>query len=110
MKTNFYLYTQNHSGGIVDRDEWVQDYVIVEAKSEKKATKRMFDIISNSTNSESCECCGSRWWYWDIEVIENTKKDQDLLAKANSLLAQNKFDKEQAVIIHFLNKKIKVEL
>ncbi len=58
IKTKFYEFNQNNSGGHFDVDENVCHSVIIEAMDEKHAITLFEPMIENQ--SGSCYCCGDR--------------------------------------------------
>lgn len=58
----WWVFDQNNSGGYFIQNEDVDHYVAIQALNAKHAMQRAEDILENY--SESCECCGSRWYYW----------------------------------------------
>lgn len=71
MKTRFYKFTQNNSGGYFKFDENVSHYVIIEAKNTKEANKIAENIgiyFDGCSIVLDCYCCGDRWSsLWDDE-------------------------------------------
>jgi len=59
LKTKFYEFIQNNSGGYFDEDENVCYRVIIEATDAKHAQSLFEPMIENQ--SVSCPCCGDRW-------------------------------------------------
>lgn len=59
MKTKFFKFNQNNSGGYFDVDENVCHRVIIEAVDEEQAIARFAPMIEDQ--SPSCSCCGDRW-------------------------------------------------
>lgn len=71
MKTKFYTYSQNNSGGGFDVDEkaGICEYVIIEATSPDDADSRAENIglyFDGCGDGRDCSCCGDRWGRaWD---------------------------------------------
>ncbi len=62
----WWCFHQNNSGGYFIRNNQVDDFVFVQAKTHKEAVSMVEDAIIE--NSEWCECCGERWSVeWDDE-------------------------------------------
>jgi hypothetical protein len=74
MKTAFYEFSQNNSGGSFDVDENVCHRVVIEATSEDHARDILEPMIAGQ--SASCPCCGDRWtpYYADELNIEKFKE------------------------------------
>ena len=68
MKTKFYEFNQNNSGGSFDVDENVCHRVIIEAIDSKHAQSIFEPMIKNQ--SGSCPCCGDRWSSYEPDEIE----------------------------------------
>jgi len=67
VKSKFYTFNQNNSGGsfVFDEEAGITHFVVIEALDEKHAISRAEDIgiYFNGVNSGSdCECCGDRWY------------------------------------------------
>lgn len=67
MKSKFYTFNQNNSGGSFDYDEQsgITHYVIVEARDLKDAVSRAEDIgiyFNGVYEGFDCDCCGDRWY------------------------------------------------
>lgn len=67
MKTFFYCYRQNNSGGCFDLDDnrGIGETVWIEATSPEHANQRaeFIGIYFDGVNKgEDCDCCGDRWW------------------------------------------------
>lgn len=67
MKTKFYTYGQNNSGGsfIIDKSKGIGYYVIIEALNEEQATSIAEDIglyFDGCSDGIDCDCCGDRWY------------------------------------------------
>ena len=67
MKTQFYSFDQNNSGGYFDVNENVTHRVIIEATSKEHAEALFEPMIEDQ--SGSCPCCGDRW-YVDADLID----------------------------------------
>lgn len=67
MKTLFYNFSQNNSGGyfINDDKNGVCEEIIIEAENVENALKRLSEIGKKVQNFYSyCSCCGERWSDW----------------------------------------------
>lgn len=70
MKTKFYTFTQNNSGGSfkIDKEQGINEIVIIEAKNAEEANKRAEDIglyFDGCEKDLDCSCCGDRWYETD---------------------------------------------
>ena len=95
MKTFFYTTYQNNSGGeyIINND--VSCYVIVEAYSDKEATRRTEEIVVDY--SDYCPCCGVRWF---VSLSEFDANHQPLINN----YSKNTLEEDQAdAIVYYLN-------
>lgn len=96
----FYLYKQNNSGGIWQKDRFVDRFVFIEAKSVKDACKRAerigiyFDGVSTGFD---CDCCGDRW-----STPYDGMKNPRVYGHKISIVAYGKHN----AIIHYKNGKI----
>jgi hypothetical protein len=60
----FYTFDQNNTHGYFIKDEYLSEYVIIEANSADEANEKAvalgiyFDGIEKGVD---CECCGDRW-------------------------------------------------
>lgn len=64
IKTQFFTFNQNNSGGyfVRDKDNGVGEYVIIEATSAEEAKNRLNKIGEKVSGfDEYCSCCGQRW-------------------------------------------------
>lgn len=55
----FYTFGQNNSGGYFIKNEYVDEYVIIEAENAQAAIEKADRIFENY--SDYCPCCGERW-------------------------------------------------
>lgn len=73
MKTRFFSFDQNNSGGSFDirPEDGIGEYVIVEALDVNHANQRAEQIgiyFDGCDNGMDCNCCGDRWSRaWDDE-------------------------------------------
>ena len=83
MKTKFYTFSQNNSGGsFVNSDlEGISEYVIIEAMDAQTANDKAENIglyFNGCNDGIDCSCCGDRWHdspdYYDTieEALEDT--------------------------------------
>lgn len=85
VKTKFYTFNQNNSGGYFVKDDkfGVCETVIVEAISPTDAWDRLEKIGDNVSGfMDFCSCCGERWSNWmdesdgkDVPEIYGTPVD-----------------------------------
>lgn len=66
MKTKFFIFNQNNSGGSFrySKESGISRYVIIEAVDAEAAMNRAEDIglyFDGVANDMDCECCGDRW-------------------------------------------------
>lgn len=65
MSGKFYTIIQNNSGGYFIKNDYVDYYVSVQAKSVEEAEKLLESVVE--IYSKSCACCGERWSIWSDE-------------------------------------------
>lgn len=63
----WYEFDQNNSGGYCERDDFVADYVYVQAMNADQAEDIMRDLIDKADAWNYCDCCGERWSFWNVE-------------------------------------------
>lgn len=66
IKTLFYHFSQNNSGGyfVTDEDNGVGEDMIIEATSPTNAWDRLREIGDKVDGFwDYCDCCGERWYY-----------------------------------------------
>lgn len=76
MKTKFFCYGQNNSGGSFDYDEkaGITHHVVIEATSSKDANERAANIglyFNGCADGRDCDCCGDRWCSQDEDTGGN---------------------------------------
>lgn len=83
IKTKFYRFRQNNSGGSFDVDDergigvyvWVEACDIVHARSRAEGIGIYFDGVADGVD---CECCGDRWSApWDDEGMPSCKINEE---------------------------------
>jgi hypothetical protein len=67
MKTKFYTFWQNNSGGFFNNDyeSGVSEVVIIEAASAEKANDKALELgiyFNGCETGLDCDCCGDRWY------------------------------------------------
>lgn len=65
LKTKYYKFWQNNSGGYFVNNDDVREYVIIEALDENHANSIAEDIgiyFDGVAYGMDCECCGDRWY------------------------------------------------
>lgn len=72
LKTKFYTFRQNNSGGSFDIDikNGINEYVIIEALDYKHANGIAQSVgiyFDGCNNNIDCPCCGDRWCKKDDE-------------------------------------------
>lgn len=68
VKTKFYTFQQNNSGGSHHIDSDVDSTVIIEAINATEANRKAQDIgiyFDGCYNGRDCSCCGDRWYEVD---------------------------------------------
>ena len=75
MKTKFYTFDQNNSGGYFVKDETngICETVIIEANDSKQALS-ILEALGDKVDGfwSYCSCCGERWSMW---IDEDDAKD-----------------------------------
>lgn len=66
VSTQFYIYTQNNSGGYFIQNDDVRAILVVEAQNGKEAAQKAEDICENYM--EYCSCCGERWRFYEDKI------------------------------------------
>ena len=109
VKSGFYCYRQNNSGGgfDVDHKAGISCYVVIEAHSTGEADQRAEKIglyFDGCSSGMDCSCCGDRWYraYGDLDKKpsvygEEVKKDQPAPVKTH------KWVSGPQGYIHYLN-------
>ena len=101
----FYTIDQNNSGGYFIRNEYVDEFVIVEANTPYEAVYKLNKIVEDY--SEYCECCGERWSY-DVDDFNSVSEQPTLY---NKPIKDYRSWWDGSVIIYYLDgRKEKVEL
>jgi hypothetical protein len=78
VKTKFYSFHQNNSGGSFITDDKVAEYVIIEALNASHANQIAEDIgiyFNGCEDGYDCECCGDRWY----EASEYDAKESPMI-------------------------------
>jgi len=110
MKTQFYTFNQNNSGGSFDYSEHsgITHYVIIEAQDLEHAVKRAEDIglyFHGVVSGQDCECCGDRWYEpWSDEGTDEPR----VYDKHPSEYERSRFFKkeEKEIAVHYLDGRI----
>lgn len=71
VKTKFYTYHQNNSGGKLHKNDDLDHIVIIEAKNFEEAN-RIAEIKGLYFDGGDCRCCGDRW---DEQWIEDGNEE-----------------------------------
>ena len=78
MKTKFYEFSQNNSGGGFDTDDKLCHRLFIEADSNEEAISKAENLgcyWNGVDEGMDCECCGDRWYPSDNVVdLENINK------------------------------------
>jgi hypothetical protein len=100
IETYFYAFRQNNSGGSWIRNDVVDVYLVIEARSDKEAEQRAFDIAQDY--SDYCSCCGHRWSFdWADKTI-NAANESELVLEVQAIL-KGGYDKTASAIVHYYN-------
>jgi hypothetical protein len=81
-QSNFYKYHQNNSGGEFVVDEYLAEWVYIQAKSADEANEiaEAIGIYFDGVRSgRDCPCCGDRWWPVDEDEMDMFQGDLDSL-------------------------------
>ena len=85
MKTKFYEFRQNNSGGSFDVDDDVCKWMFIEANDCEQANKIAQDLgvyFDGCDSGLDCDCCGDRWYeatesdYIDLKAISKSYKTE----------------------------------
>jgi len=77
MKTNFYEFSQNNSGGSFDVDNDVCRRLFIEATNAEQANRIAQDLgvyFNGCDSGMDCSCCGDRWYEADEYDAVDLKK------------------------------------
>ena len=104
MKTKFYCFSQNNSGGffINDDENGICEYVIIEAESGDDANERAEKIglyFDGVLDGEDCGCCGDRWY----RAYDEEGKDTPMLDN-NSIYDAIAGEYRKGAYIHYIDK------
>ena len=99
MKTKFYEFNQNNSGGFFDVDSDVCHRLFIEATNAEQANRIAQDLgvyFDGCDDGQDCSCCGDRWYECDesdsIDLEKASisyKKEFATIADYAQLLADN---------------------
>lgn len=108
MKTKFYTFTQNNSGGSFYFSNDLSCFVIIEAKSIEEANEKAESIgiyFDGCSTGQDCECCGDRWY----EADKYSEEDEPLLyGKPIEDYEAYFFDKDKCYcVVHYINGDVK---
>ena len=77
MKTKFYEFSQNNSGGSFDVDNDVCHRLFIEATNAEQANRIAQDLgvyFNGCDSGMDCNCCGDRWYEVDdYDVVDLNK-------------------------------------
>ena len=93
----FFTVCQNNSGGYFIRNEYVDEFVIVEASTPKEAVYKLNEIVEDY--SEYCKCCGERWYY-DVDYFNSVSEQPTIY---NKPLKEYEGHWNTGVIIYYLD-------
>lgn len=108
MKTKFFTFNQNNSGGFFkyDKEKGITRIVIIEAINSNHAVSRAEEIgiyFDGVYNESDCQCCGDRWskpWSDDgTKVPEYYGQDvcHELSNKTHRFLKED----QQEIAVHY---------
>lgn len=106
MKTKFYTFDQNNSGGcfVTDLKAGVCETIIIEAQNSKKAFKKLEEIGEKVPGMfDYCECCGERWSDWVSE--KDGKKEPMIYGEPLDLVKKGIF--RNKCFVHYIDGKVK---
>lgn len=125
MKTKFYSFHQNNSGGnfIYQDNDALTHYVIIEADSADDANERAESIgiyFDGVDSDRDCPCCGDRWdrvsreygtevpmvYGFEVYINDKFKVNPDLEKKVCCILVEKG---HYAVAIHYKDGTIRKE-
>lgn len=97
IKTKYFAFCQNNSGGKYVIDENFDQYVIVEAQKADEAYEKLMEL--GGCNHGWCGCCGERWSSWIDD--EDGTDSPEIYGKPASELKTDWITKDiDCVIIH----------
>jgi hypothetical protein len=103
VKTKFYTYRQNNSGGSFSKDNDVSEYVIIEAKDASEADSIAETVgiyFYGCRKQRDCSCCGDRWYH--AQEVNASDKPSVYSTKMNET---TKAKKDWNVVIHYYDGK-----
>ena len=106
MKTKFYTFNQNNSGGIFDTSNNLDKYVIIEATDYKQANAIAEDkgiYFNGCDQGLDCDCCGDRWYEVDESDGENEPCIFGKNVESGLYKSTFSFYKGNCGAIHYLN-------
>jgi len=77
MKTKFYEFSQNNSGGSFDVDKDVCHRLFIEATNAEQANgiaQNLGVYFDGCDSGMDCDCCGDRWYEADDYDVVDLKK------------------------------------
>ena len=106
MKTKFYEFIQNNSGGsfVNSEKDGICEYVIIEALNANDANNRAEDIglyFDGCDNDIDCPCCGDRWY-----KVDESDGDDKPYIYGEPVYDIGKSHFRNKCFIHFLDGKI----
>ena len=96
VNTKFYTFRQNNSGGYFIINDYVAEYLIIEASSPHEAIIKMKDITENY--SEFCACCGHRWNGW---IDDEDGKEIPMIYNEDAKTYRSKWDSGEIIIYYY---------
>ncbi len=107
IKTKFYTFSQNNSGGsfVNDPKNGIGQYVVIEAKNAESANSIAQQIgiyFNGCDDGTDCQCCGDRWYSVDESDGSQTPS---LYGKPIEETEESMFRTKS--FVHYLNGSIK---
>ncbi len=94
----WYEFDQNNSGGYFERDNFVADVVFIQAMSADNAEDIMRDMIDNAGAWDFCECCGERWYFYNVKGYDVPTRYGNPVSEGVDLYSKNGY-----ILFHGLN-------
>lgn len=104
IKTKFYQFNQNNSGGyfITDEENGISEVVIIESDTAKRAYEKLQEIGEKVDSfNDYCECCGERWSNW----LDDEEGDEIPSYYGNPISQARKGIFDKNIFVHYLDGK-----
>ena len=92
----WYTVSQNNSGGYMINNDYVTDYIAVQAKDNIEAERILNRIVEDY--SEWCECCGERWWPY---FSEDDGTDVPMIYDKPLSEVKRSFYRKEIILYHY---------